>query len=182
MKYSCVLLVFLFLPWSLIAQQSIPTNEPAELLLPGGTGVSRPLQPVALVETSAQIESTVTIDEIRKVVQGDVLPVEKPQPLANLWYSGEFLLGWSRGGRLPILVTENNVTGYPSLADNNTRIVLGGAREKPMDRGGARFTIGWALGGSPSAGFEATYDFYGTQTLSESVSGGGSSNRILGTH
>jgi hypothetical protein len=182
MKNFVALIVTVILPWTLLAQQPA-SNEPSELLLPNGTGVSRPLQPVALVETPPPIDSstTVTIEEIRKVVQGaGESPTEKPQPLANLWYSGEFLLGWSRSGRLPILATENNFTGYPSLADPNTRIALGGAREKPVDRGGARFTVGWALGGSPRAGFEATYDFYGTQTISESVAGGGTSGRILG--
>ena len=182
MKNYVALMAAVILPWTLLAQQPAST-EPSELLLPNGTGVSRPLQPVALVETPPPIDSstTVTIEEIRKVVQGaDEVPPKAAQHMANLWYSGEFLLGWSRGGRLPVLATENFVSGYPSLADPNTRIALGGAREKPVDRGGARFTVGWAIGGSPRAGFEATYDFYGTQILSESVAGGGTSGRILG--
>jgi Putative beta barrel porin-7 (BBP7) len=179
MKIAVAVLGLLLLPYALFAQTSDVLPD-----LPNGTGVSRPLQPVTVVEippAATDTSTTITIEDIRKVVQlPDVPVIEKPQPMANLWYSGEFLLGWSRGGKLPILATENNVTGYPSLADPDTRIALGGTAGKPMDRGGARFTIGWAIGGSPRAGFEVSYDFYGTQTLTDSVSGGGSSNNFLG--
>ncbi|MGB9275820.1 MAG: BBP7 family outer membrane beta-barrel protein, partial [Terrimicrobiaceae bacterium] len=74
----------------------------------------------------------------------------------GLWASGEYLLWWTKNGRVPSLVTAggNGVLGSPGA-----RVLLDSLDFDNDVRQGARFALGYYFAKNPLIGIEANYFF-----------------------
>ena len=160
------------MPAEQLPAMHIPQDVIVETL-PNGMTISRPLTPVtdpAIPQPQPGVAQPTELVPPRYVEQ--VRPAPNARPLPSTWYSGEYLLSWAKGQRTPPLVTANS-SALPTLDDPNTAVLLGGRRADPMNIGGARFVLGWSAGEGSRVGTEIGYEFLGTQTVVDTVSGGG---------
>ena len=88
----------------------------------------------------------------------------------GLWASGEYLLWWTKSGRVPPLVTAggNGVLGSPGA-----RVLLGSLDFDNDVRQGARFALGYYFAKDPLIGIEAKYFFLAERQSSTSFSSDG---------
>lgn len=148
-----------------------PLTLPAEAtvpLLPNGTVVSQPLQPVVVEVVSPPVVDAPPV----RVTQGRGAVIEPTKPFARSWDSAEVLLWWTMPQTLPPLVTTSPF-GLPTLGGPNSSVLFGGRSQDPPGSGGGRFVLGWALGAGDRAGYEVGYQFLGTNTTSDPFRGGG---------
>lgn len=143
---------------------ALPASDGA---LNGGKTVSRPLQPIEIVEVQPPAE-------LPKV--GDGLPssaemerAEAVHPLGNSWQEYDLLVWWPKGQPLPPLVTAGRGTTPPVLGGPNTLLLVGRDSWSSPDIAGARFEFGGAVNESQTAGLGVTYFFLGTRTETLSV-------------
>ncbi len=150
------------------------TLPPPPTLFPNGVPVSKPLQPSMLLTNPELVQVP---EPARETIREVVEPIGR---LPRTWYSGEYLLWWTKSERVPVLVT-SAASGNPSLDNPLTRVVLGGNTPDPIRSSGARFTYGWSLGKEKRAGIEIGYQFLGTSQTLQSIQGGGRTDEsILG--
>lgn len=150
----------------------------ADLGLPHGTPVSRPLQPVAPADASPPPPATSPPIDASTLLESTAGP--DARPLGNSWFATEYLVWWPKGQPLPPLVTASRA-GTPLLGGPNTVLLVGGSPADSPDMSGARFTFGWALNDAESAGIELTYFFLGSRTTTESVAENGATRpRFVG--
>jgi hypothetical protein len=134
--------------------------------LPNGAAVSRPLRPVLdAVQIPAEPPPPQPSPTVQRVI-------EPGRPFGSTWYSGEFLLWWTKPERVPPLVTTNPMT-LPLLNTPTTRVLFGGGTPDAPNTGGGRFVLGWGVGPGHLAGVEVGYQFLGTQTTTDQIAGGG---------
>jgi hypothetical protein len=74
----------------------------------------------------------------------------------GLWGSGEYLLWWTKSGRLPPLVTAG---GDGKLGSPGTRVLVDSLNFDDDPRQGGRFTLGYNFAANPCLGVEASYFF-----------------------
>jgi hypothetical protein len=74
----------------------------------------------------------------------------------GLWASGEYLLWWTKNGRVPPLVTAG---GNGVLCSPGARVLLGSLDFDNDVRQGARFALGYYFAKDPLIGIEANYFF-----------------------
>ena len=88
----------------------------------------------------------------------------------GLWASGEYLLWWTKNGRVPSLVTAggNGVLGSPGA-----RVLLDSLDFDNDVRQGARFALGYYFAKNPLIGVEANYFFLAERQSSVSFSSDG---------
>jgi hypothetical protein len=141
-------------------------NNPGVDLLPNGELVSRPLHPV--VDPSQQV--VIPAEPQPKVVETIQQAIDPGRAISNTWYSGEYLLWWSKPERLPPLVTVN-ANDLPTLTSLGTRVLIGGQTPDSPSTGGGRLILGWAVGPGNLMGFEIGYQFLGTQTTTDRARG-----------
>ena len=143
--------------------------------LPNGVPVSRPLQPVEIVEVPA--------DEGRSAgklpTEAEMAAAEARTPLGRSWQTYELLLWWPKGQPLPPLVTVGRGPGPPALGGANTRLLVGGGEADSADTAGARFTFGFSTNEAQTVGLGVSYLFLGTRTTSAAVSGTGASRSLF---
>ena len=84
----------------------------------------------------------------------------------RLWARSEYLLWWTRGSNLPVLVTTSPVGTLPQdsgiLGRPDTSVLFGDSAVMTDARSGGRFTVGYLLVPSEGLGVEANYLFLGT--------------------
>jgi hypothetical protein len=152
--------------------QPVVPPPPPPLVLPGaefpvmpqGTLVSRPLQPVAplelLPEPPPPTAAPVVVSE----------PVAMPDPLGRSWQAFELLLWWTKAQPLPPLVTASRTGALPILGEPNTVLLAGGRSLDSQDTAGLRIVWGWAVNDAHTAGWEVTYFFLGSRTYTADFS------------
>ncbi len=158
-----------------VAAQPLPVipvplpADPAEPVgLPGGAPVSRPLQPVEKTPEPAapKIEPEPTPPApLPEVVEPDRNPGAK-KILGGHWASDEILIWWAKGHPVPALVTGGRV-GPPALDRPGTAVLLGLNPIETPDATGYRLTRGFAIDTGDRVGFEGTYFFLGSRTVSD---------------
>lgn len=114
-------------------------------------------------------------------------------PAERLWFTGEYLLWWTKGASLPPLVTEGPlaVAGFPgrplpllvSASDlpvqSDAALLFGGTSIDNGARSGARFSAGYWFDDSQSCGIEASYLFLSTRSRYFTASGSGTGTDVL---
>jgi len=95
-------------------------------------------------------------------------------PPGRVWVSAEYLYWWTKGQRIPTLVTSGSPTDTTpgALGQSGTQTLLGNSLNSSGQSGG-RFTAGFWLNQQQTRGFEANYFFLGPQTNSFLASGSG---------
>ncbi len=142
---------------------ALPMGEPT--LIPGTT-VSRPLQPVQVIETPpTEKQEVVTLP-----TEAEMVRVEEVRPLGRSWHTLEYLLWWPKAHPLPPLVSTSRGTLPPVIGGPNTLVLIGGTDADSTNVSGARFTLGYSINEAYTAGLSVSYLFLGTQTESVSVS------------
>lgn len=154
-----------------------PHSDPVGL--PGGTDVSKPLQPV-VIPPETQPASVPPPPLPPNITQP--LGERDPRPgqvLGNWWDSDEFLLWWPKAQPVPALVTGSRGAA-PVLGRPETTLIVGSRAIDNQDIAGYRLAHGFSLNQEDTVGFEGRYFFLGTRTLSEAVTdlGGGRSQSI----
>lgn len=135
--------------------------------LPGGTDVSKPLQPVLEPPPAPDPPPVVTPPP----TVPELVDERDPTPgkvLGNWWDSDELLIWWPKAHNLPPLVTASRGT-VPVLGRPETTLLIGDRSIDTQDIAGYRLTHGWSLNKSDTVGIEGRYFFLGTRTLSDSV-------------
>lgn len=132
--------------------------QPAGGVLPEGTPVSRPLQPV----TAADPPAPAPVPEPVPAVEPPPEPGRRP--LRSSWGRNELLFWWAKAQPLPPLVTASRTGDRPVLGGPNTTVLVGGQAIDSQESAGARFTQGWSLNSDRSVGVEISYLFLGTRT------------------
>ncbi len=143
-----------------------PPADFAEPALPGGAAVSRPLQPVEAPKAEAPKPADPTPPELPPEI---LEPSRDPGPrkiLGGHWGSDEILVWWAKGAPVPTLVTGGR-GGPPVLGANGTTVLLGGSPINTPDIAGYRLTHGGSLDSGDRVGFEWSYFFLGTRTISD---------------
>jgi len=142
-----------------------PPAEPVEPALPGGAAVSRPLQPV-----DAKAEPPKPADPAPPELPPEIVePSRDPGPkkiLGGSWGSDEILIWWAKGAPVPTLVTGGR-GGPPVLGADGTSVLLGGSPVNTPDIAGYRLTHGFSLDSGDRVGFELSYFFLGSRTVSD---------------
>ncbi|QDU20404.1 BBP7 family outer membrane beta-barrel protein [Urbifossiella limnaea] len=142
-----------------------PPAEPVEPALPGGAAVSRPLQPVEL-----KVEAPKPADPPPPELPPEITePCRDPGPkkiLGGHWGSDEILIWWAKNAPVPALVTGGRA-GPPVLGAPGTDVLLGGSPINTPDIAGYRLAYGYSLDAGDRVGFEGTYFFLGTRTISD---------------
>ena len=139
--------------------------EPVGLL--GGAAVSRPLQPVEVVPAKAEVKepAAAKTPEPVEVVE----PSRDPEPkkiLGGSWGSDELLIWWAKGAPIPALVTGGR-DGPPVLGRPGTAVLLGTCPIENPDIAGYRLKYGYSLDTGDRVGFEGSYFFIGSRTVSD---------------
>ncbi|HVC93264.1 MAG TPA: BBP7 family outer membrane beta-barrel protein [Pirellulales bacterium] len=95
-------------------------------------------------------------------------------PPGRVWVSAEYLYWWTKGERIPTLVTSGSPTDANpgALGQQGTNTLLGNSINSQGQSGG-RFTAGFWFNQQQTRGFEANYFFLGTQTSSFAAGGSG---------
>lgn len=142
----------------------IPVPLPAEPVeeLPGGAPVSRPLQPtvVAPEPKSADVKAA---PAVASKPDPEDEPVRDPGPrriLGGSWGSSEILVWWAKGHPVPTLVTGGR-------AHAGEERLLGGTPPHMPDIAGYRVVQGWSIDTGDRVGFEGSYFFIGSRTVSD---------------
>lgn len=90
------------------------------------------------------------------------------------WFRGEYLLGWTKGSRLPPLVTSSLVGTAPDLAGvlgiAGTRVLFGNTNANNQGHSGATFVLGRWFDPCRAMGLQAGYAFLGDEKSHYSVS------------
>lgn len=153
-------------------------GEPADPAgLPGGAAVSRPLQPVEAVPEPprAKAEPPQPVPPRPPEPPWPVVedpgaePDRDPGPrkiLGGTWGSDEILFWWAKGHPVPALVTGGR-DGPPALGRPGTTVLLGNRPIETPDAAGYRLTHGFSLDRGDRVGFEGTYFFLGSRTVSD---------------
>lgn len=99
-------------------------------------------------------------------------PPVDPDP--RLWARAEYLLWFTKTGRVPPLLTTGlNTDKIPGALDSpSTRVLFGGELDY-HERNGGRFTLGYFLDDADRFSLEAGYLFLGTRVLSYTRSSAG---------
>jgi hypothetical protein len=137
---------------------SAPAPEPA--VLPGGTDVSQPLQPIVIPPDTANPEpagKATTVDE--------ACPKPK-EVLGHWWDSDELLIWWPKAHPLPPLVTATRIGTPPVFGRPDTLTLIGTRAIDNQDVAGYRLNMGFSLNNEDTVGIEGRYFFLGTRTLS----------------
>ena len=182
---------FAFLPVAALAQPVAPPPiappapaplPPSQVAPPGveppflrpGKEVSQPLTPVGPAPALVPVElpPLLTVPELKPEPKPEVKPVaaEHPRgPRGPGWSSAELLYWWPMRQPIPPLVSGTR-TGLPPLfGDGSTSLLVGGRALDSQPHAGGRFTLGSSLDTAETFGYEVTYLFLGTRTLSERV-------------
>lgn len=141
-------------------------GHPSEVL-PAGTTVSQPLQPIE--ETPQETAPPATnsgIESADEVLEELLTP---SRGLGTSWDSFDFLLWWPKSQSVPPLVTANRFAA-PILGQPGTRLVIGGNSLGSQDQAGGRFVLGESLNANNTIGLEGVYFFLGSRTTTASVS------------
>lgn len=152
---------------------AVRADEPLPLALPApdasipGTTVSRPLQPVQVIETP------VAPDAEKLPTEAQMARTEQVRPLGRSWQTFEYLLWWPKAHALPPLVTTSRGNTSPVLGGPNTLVLVGGVESDSANASGARFSVGYSVNDAQTAGLGVTYLFLGTQSESVLVSDAG---------
>lgn len=145
-----------------------PPAEPVEPALPGGAAVSRPLQPVAAEAPKAEPPNPA--DPAPPDLPAEVVePSRDPGPkriLGGHWGSDEILIWWTKAAPVPALVTGGR-GGPPVLGADGTSVLLGGSPINTPDIAGYRLTHGFSVDAGDRVGYEFTYFFLGSRTVSD---------------
>ena len=88
----------------------------------------------------------------------------------GLWASAEYLLWWTKNGRVPPLVTAG---GSGVLGSPGTRVLLDSLDFDNDVRQGARFALGYHFARDPLIGIEANYFFLAERQSNVSFSSDG---------
>lgn len=170
-----VTLAVAFVVWagSASAQQlpAVPVLPPAEPFdgLPGGAPVSRPLQAAELPPeppAKAKVDpkpEPVAVEPVPKPVEEFIEPDRNPGPrkiLGGHWGSSEILVWWAKGHPVPVLATGGRNSPTES-------VLLGGSGPDNQDIAGYRVRQGYSLDHGDRVGFEGSYFFVGTRTVSD---------------
>jgi hypothetical protein len=99
-------------------------------------------------------------------------PGGPPAP-ARLWGSVDYLLWWTKQGRLPPLVTAS-APGAGAIVGPDTVVLFGGSHLDNEERSGARFLLGGWLDEARTLGVEFGYFFLGSRSVNFAASGDGS--------
>jgi hypothetical protein len=147
----------------------LPSEDPA---LPGGSTVSRPLQPVEepkelppIVEPKHEPETTPDPAIDKAINDRDAKP---NKVLGNWWDSDELLIWWPKAQPLPPLITASRGP-LPAFGANTTSLLAGNKALNNQDIAGYRLAMGFSLNSEDTLGFEGRYFFLGTRTFSESA-------------
>lgn len=172
--FSVVLCALTFIPTGFAADPAslpplvLPASE-GGVVLTGGKPVSRPLQPIEVVQPPAPTaEPPKPIDGLP--TSAEMERSEVVRPLGASWSEYDLLFWWPKTQPLPPLVTSGRGTTPPVLGAPGTLLLLGRESASSMDVAGARFEFGGSVNEAQTAGLSFTYFFLGTRTQSYSVS------------
>lgn len=141
----------------------------ADGVLNGGKTVSRPLQPIEVVDApQPPAEKPKVADELPS--SAEMERSEAAHPLPHSWQEYDLLIWWPKTQPLPPLVTAGRGTTPPVLGGPNTVLLIGRESATSTDIAGARFEFGSAVNESQTAGLSFTYFFLGTRSQSYSAS------------
>jgi hypothetical protein len=96
-------------------------------------------------------------------------------PYNRLWLTAEALLWWTRGDRMPPLVTTGSPTDTipGALGQPGTVILFGGADEAKNPHAGARFRAGWWFDDEHTIGIDGSFFFIAPRSLDFNAGSGG---------
>lgn len=140
----------------------LPADPPVEEQLPGGAAVSRPLQPTVVQPELKPVDHKADPPAATKPDPDDE-PDRDPGPrkiLGHSWGSSEILVWWAKGHPVPTLVTGGRNSAGEEL-------LLGGRPPVMPDIAGYRVVQGWSLDTRDRVGFEGSYFFIGSRTVSD---------------
>lgn len=114
---------------------------------------------------------------------GPVLLTPDVAPIPRVWLRAEALYWWTKSSPLPIpIVTQGSLAdSIPgAIGQPGTSVLIGNQDVDFSGRGGGRFTLGFALDDAQTWGFEGSYFFLGTASVTQGVfSDGGPGSALL---
>ncbi len=144
--------------------------DPAEPIgFPGGAPVSRPLQAVEVVPAKVEPKEPSPPAPPAVISEPEIEPDRDPAPrkiLGGSWGNSEILIWWAKGHPIPALVTGGR-DGPPVLGRPGTTVLLGNGPIETPDAAGYRVTQGFSLDTGDRVGFEGSYFFLGSRTVSD---------------
>jgi len=135
--------------------------------MPGGVGVSQPLQPVLTVE-----------QPVHAIYPLPGIEVESALP--HSWIGGEYLVWWPKSHPLPPLLTSARGGSVPRLGGPNTITLIGGRSAESESTAGGRFTHGFRLNEAGTTAVSVTYFFLNAQNRTLFAQDGDHAGRTLG--
>lgn len=125
---------------------------------------------------------TIHRGRIFQIPSAPVMFADEEPPLPLIWFRGEALYWWSKGGSIPIPIVTlgdpgDNVPG--AIGQPGTTVLLGDQTLGPPGKGGARFTFGFSFDAARTWGFEAAYFSLANSAVSQGVFSDGSNSSAL---
>lgn len=147
-----------------------PPAAEAPPVFPEGVPVSQPLQPVIPPDVPEVVEVPEPITVSPPPPEPVPERIEEPRVLWP-WDSHEFLLWWTRPGRMPVLATGSRGSGPPILGESQTSVLIGGGTPNARDTAGMRLTSGISIAPNRTMGIQYSYLFLGTMTERATLQG-----------
>jgi hypothetical protein len=163
------------------AQPVPPTSAP---VAPSNAAPPAPSSSLSTPAAETGLPPPTGMDEAGSRPGGPSLPIldDESDIGGEFWATGDYMVGWIRGGRLPPLAT-TSPPGTPAIAAGvlpspTTAVVIGNDSVDAGVRSGGRFQVGYRVGGpSPALGFEAGFMFF--QDLNDSFLANSDGSTIL---